>query len=344
MGKTKVAVLGATGLVGQRIISMLAKHPEFEVTEVCASERSEGKRYSEATDWKMPTPIPKNVGAMVVKPCAPQGINADVVLSALPADNAKDVEPAFANAGFPVSSNASTFRMDPLVPLIVPEINADHLGLIDQQKKKKGWDGFIITDPNCTTIGFSIPLSVVYANYGLDYCFMISMQALSGMGLPGLSFDLKDNVLPFIKNEEGKVETEIKKILGEFKGDKIKDAQFSMYSACNRVNVTDGHLEAVFCRTREVVDLSELKNALANLRPANTFTSPKHPVVIREEEDRPQPKLDRDTENGMAVTVGRLRQYEDTMVRFHVLSHNAIRGAAGAAIVNAELLKKNKYV
>jgi aspartate-semialdehyde dehydrogenase len=344
MTKKKVAILGATGLVGQRMISLLYNHPQFEISAVCASERSIGKRYKEVTEWRMPVPIPPAVGDMVVKPCEPKGVDADIVLSSLPAQNALEIEPMFAKEGYPVDSKASSFRMEDDVPLIVPEINADHLGLIDIQKKKRKWDGFIVTDPNCTTIGFSLPLAVIYRTYGLDYSFMTSMQALSGMGLPGYSFDLRDNVIPFIKGEEEKVEKEILKILGKFNGKEIEKANFSMFASCNRVNVIDGHLESLFCKTRQVVDLAELKDLLSKMPAVNTPTSPKHPIIVRPEEDRPQPKLDRDAEKGMAVTVGRLKQYDETLIRFHVLSHNAIRGAAGAGVVDAELLVQKKYV
>ncbi|MBM2831977.1 MAG: aspartate semialdehyde dehydrogenase, partial [Dehalococcoidia bacterium] len=347
MSPIKVGVLGATGMVGQRLVQLLDRHPWFIVTELAASERSSGKTYAGAMQgrWKLTTPIPEAMARLTVKECAP-GLDCQMVFSALDADVAGPIEMAFAKAGYVVSSNARNYRMEPDVPLIIPEVNADHLGLIPQQKKNRGWKGFIVTDPNCTTIMLTLALKPL-ARFGLRTVMMTSMQALSGAGYPGVaSLDSVDNVIPYIGGEEDKVESETLKLLGQIKDGKVEPAAIGVSAQCNRVNVTDGHTECVSVKLDQKVSRDDLARAIEEFNPLKGLglpTAPSPPLILRPETDRPQPRLDRDLGKGMTVSVGRLRPCPVLDYKFVVMGHNTIRGAAGAAILNAELMKARGY-
>lgn len=341
----KVAVLGATGMVGQKFIQLLENHPWFEITGLIASEKRVGKIYGEEVNWLVSENIPEKVKDMEMLPMDPKHVDADIVFSALPADIARDVEPKFAEEGFLVASNASAFRMEPDVPLVIPEVNADHLGLIEVQKRNRGWDGFIVTNPNCTTIMLVLTLKPLM-DIGLERVKVASMQALSGAGYPGVpSLSIVENIIPFIRGEEDKVETEPLKLLGKFNGNSIDFAGIKVSASCHRVPVIDGHLEAVFAEFDSDVSVDDVKNAFKSLKPIDGLpTSPEEVIVVREEPDRPQPRLDRDAGNGMSVVVGRIRKDGDNGIKYILLGHNTVRGAAGASILNAELMVKEKLI
>ena len=341
--KRRVGILGATGTVGQRLIHMLRDHPHFEVTALAASDRSEGKPFADACSWKLPFEMPDAVKAIKLQPCNPP-LDCDLVIASLPSDIAVESEAAFAAAGYPVISNSSAFRMHEDVPLIVPEINPDHLGIIPSQQKKHGYDrGYMVTNPNCTTIGLVMALAPLQQRFGLEAVMMTSMQAISGAGYPGVaSMDIIDNVMPFIGGEEEKVEVEPQKIMGKLAGSKIEAAPFKVSAQCNRVPVQDGHLESVRVKLSRTASLEEVIDAFASFtglpQELKLPTAPARPIIVRSEKDRPQPRLDRDAENGMATVVGRIAQDTIFDFKFTLISHNTIRGAAGAALLNAELL------
>ena len=342
--KYKVAVLGATGMVGQKFIQLLENHPWFKVTALAASERRVGKIYSEEVDWIVSSDIPKNVVDMEMVALSPKDIDADIAFSALPSDVARKVEEEFAKAGFVVASNASAFRMVEDVPLVIPEVNPDHLGMIEIQKSRRGWDGFIVTNPNCTTIVLVISLKPLM-DLGLRNVRVATMQALSGAGFPGVSsLAITDNVIPFIRGEEDKVEEEPLKLLGKFDGEKIVPARISVSASCHRVPVIDGHTEAVWAEFDREVSVEDVKSAFKSLKSLDLPTSPERVIVVREEDDRPQPRLDRDEGNGMSVVVGRIRRDGKNSIKYIALGHNTVRGAAGASILNAELMIKEKYI
>jgi aspartate-semialdehyde dehydrogenase len=341
--KLRVGILGATGTVGQRFIQLLEDHPQFEVTALAASDRSQGKTYAEACKWRLPGEMPARVRSLMVEAPRPP-LDCDLVFSSLPGEMAREVEGDFARAGFPVISNSSAYRMDEDVPLLIPEINHEHLSLLKRQvaaRESKG--GFIVTNPNCSTVMLAMALAPLHARFGVEAVVATTMQALSGAGYPGVaSLDVNDNVLPFIENEEEKIETETLKILGRCVDLKIADAQMIVSAQCHRVNVTDGHLAAVRVKLSKPTELNELREAFASFtslpQELRLHSAPERPIILRDEADRPQPRLDRDAGNGMSITIGRIK--EDTVMdyRFVALSHNTIRGAAGAAILNAELL------
>ncbi len=341
--KKRVGILGATGLVGQRLVHMLRSHPYFELTALGASDRSEGKTYGEACKWKLPFEMPESIARMSVQTCSPP-LDCDIVVSSLPSDIAIEAEAAFAAAGYAVISNSSAYRMHEDVPLIVPEINPDHLDLIPFQKRKRGYDrGFMITNPNCTTIALVLALAPLAQRFGLEAVMVTSMQAISGAGYPGVaSIDITDNVMPQIDGEEEKVETEPQKILGRVADGKVEDASFKVSAQCNRVNVQDGHLASVRVKLRRPSTVEDVVDALASFRglpqELRLPTAPERPVVVRREKDRPQPRLDRDAENGMATVVGRISRDTIFDYKFTLIGHNTVRGAAGAALLNAELL------
>jgi len=278
-------------------------------------------------------------------PMDPKYCDADIVFSALPSDVAREVEPRFAKEGFVVASNASAYRMEEDVPLVIPEVNPDHLGLIEVQKRRRGWDGFIVTNPNCTTIILVLTLKPLM-DLGLKRVTVATMQALSGAGYPGVpSLAIMDNVIPYIKGEEEKVEREPLKILGRFDGERVIPADIKISASCHRVPVIDGHLEAVWVEFDRDVEVSEVVEAFKSLKPLKDLpTSPERVIVIRDEVDRPQPRLDRDAGGGMSVTVGRIKKVDSGMIRYLVLGHNTVRGAAGASILNAELMVKEGYI
>ena len=342
--KRKVAILGATGAVGQRYIQLLQGHPWFEVSVLAASEKSAGKKYKDAATWLMETEMPKEIAEMPVanidvKSCE-ETADFDLVFTSLPGDLAGPVENEF-GALYPVFSKASAHRMDKDVPLIVPEINPDHAALVKVQQKKRGWKGFITTDPNCSTIGLAITLAPL-AQFGIQQVMVTTMQALSGAGYPGVpSLDIIDNVVPFISGEEDKMETEALKILGTFDGDGIKFANFKMSASCNRVNVKDGHLESVFIKLADEPSLEEVEKAFTSFQGEpqrlRLPSAPEQPIILRHEKNRPQPRFDRDAGNGQSVVVGRLRKDPIMSIKYMCLSHNTVRGAAGGGILSAEL-------
>src|SRR5215207_8082597 len=342
MKKYRVGILGATGMVGQRFMQLLENHPQFQVTAVAASDRSQRKTYGDACTWRLNGEMPNVVRSLPVQPPTPP-LDCDLVFSSLPGDIARETEGSFADAGYPVISNSSAFRMDEDVPLLIPEVNHQHLDLLARQRTHYTSGGFIVTNPNCSTIMVALALAPLHATFGVSAVVATTLQALSGAGYPGVaSLDILDNVLPHISGEEEKIETETTKILGRFVNDRIEAAPMAVSAQCHRVNVADGHMAAVrvnFTRKPELAELREALNSFTSLpQELGLYSAPANPIVVREELDRPQPKLDRDAGNGMTITVGRLR--EDTVLdyRFVVLSHNTIRGAAGAAILNAELL------
>ena len=335
MSAVRVGILGATGTVGQRFVQMLQGHPDFRITALAASDRSQGKPYGEACVWRLPGEMPAAVRSLPVQAPAPP-LDCDVVFSSLPADVARDAEGAFAAAGYPVISNSSAYRMDAGVPLLIPEINADQLCLLDGRTGP----GFIVTNPNCSTIMVALALAPLHQRWGVTQVAVTTLQAISGAGYPGVaSMDITDNVIPFIASEEEKIERETCKILG---------APIVVSAQCHRVNVQDGHLGAVRVKLARPVNLAEVRQAFADFtgvpQQLGLRTAPERPIVVRDEPDRPQPRLDRDAGGGMSVTVGRLAKDAVLDFRFVALSHNTIRGAAGAAVLNAELLLAKGYL
>jgi len=341
--KLRVGILGATGVVGQRFIQLLEGHPRFEVTALAASGRSQGKTYAEDCSWRLPGEMPERVKMIVVESPAPR-LDCDFVFSSLPGEIAGEAEESFARAGFPVITNSSPHRMDPDVPLLIPEVNPEHLDLIPTQRAARGYErGYIVTNPNCSTIVIAMALAPLQRSFGVESCIATTMQAISGAGYPGVaSLDITDNVLPFIGGEEEKIESETVKILGRCDGKTIVDAEMKISAQCNRVNVIDGHLAAVRVKLSQSASLDQVREALAAFtsvpQELKLYSAPAKPIIVRDEVDRPQPRLDRDAGLGMSVTVGRIARDNVLDYRFVALGHNTIRGAAGAAILNAELL------
>ena len=339
--KHKIGILGATGMVGQRFIQLLENHPWFQITWLAASDRSSGKTYEDAAKWRLDTPCPERIANMMISPAEPEGA-PKIIFAALDTDIARELEPRFANAGCAVVSNSSAFRMHPNVPLVIPEVNAGHLHLIEDQSWRKHSGGYIVTNPNCSAIGLVMALKPIQERFGIEQIFVTTMQAVSGAGYPGVpSMDILGNVVPFIKNEEQKMEEETLKLLGRLQGEQIVPLPARMSAHCNRVAVEDGHTESVSIKLGRSATREELLSAWAEFRPLagqDLPTAPAQPVEWIAAEDRPQPRLDKNRGNGMAASVGRLRPCGLLDWKFTVLSHNTIRGAAGAAIVNAELL------
>ena len=347
--KLRIGILGATGVVGQRFVQLLENHPQFEITALAASDRSQGKTYAEACTWRLPGEMPDGVRQIVVQPPAPP-LDCDVVFSSLPGEIATDAEPEFARAGFPVISNSSSHRMAPDVPLLIPEVNPHHLELIEAQRTNREYNrGFIVTNPNCSAIAIVMALAPLHEKFRVTECVVTTMQALSGAGYPGVaSLDATDNVIPFIGGEDEKVEIETRKILGDVSQGTIIDADMNVSAQCNRVNVTDGHMASIRVKLARSASLDEVRDALASFtaepQRLKLHSAPARPVIVRDELDRPQPRLDRDAGNGMSVTVGRIARDNVLDYRFVALGHNTIRGAAGAAILNAELLAAKEYL
>ncbi|MHB1857267.1 MAG: aspartate-semialdehyde dehydrogenase [Acidobacteriaceae bacterium] len=345
-----IGILGATGMVGQRFIQLLENHPWFRVTWLAASDRSSGKPYADAVRWKLDTPIPPSVAKLPVSPATPeQNPNGvpEIIFAALDTDIARDLEPRFAAAGCAVISNSSAFRMQADVPLVIPEVNADHLALIPQQNWNapgKGVQkrGYIVTNPNCSAIGLVLALKPLAERFGLRSVFVSTMQAVSGAGYPGVpSLDILGNVVPFIRNEEEKLEAETRRLLGKLENSQVTPLDARVSAHCNRVAVEDGHTESVSIELASKPTREEILAAWREFQPLrahNLPTAPEQPVEYNPAEDRPQPRLDRMRGRGMAATVGRLRPCSLLDWKFTVLSHNTIRGAAGAALLNAELL------
>lgn len=347
--KQAVAVLGATGAVGQRFVELLDGHPWFEVTEVVASDRSAGRVYGDAVSWKISAGPPAAVERLVLRGLDDR-LDSRIVFSALPSDVAGPIEERLAAAGHAVFSNASNHRMDADVPLMIPEVNPDHAAMIHHQRRRRGWrDGLLVTNPNCTTIHLTLALKPLCDAFGLRAMIVTTLQALSGAGYPGVaSLDAVDNVFPYIGGEEQKVATEPRKLLGTLQGERFVDADFAVSATCTRVAVRDGHTEAVSLALRRPAAIDEVAAALAEFRArpqqVGLPSAPARPIVVLTQPDRPQPILDRLTERGMATVIGRLRPCPVLDYAFVLLGHNTIRGAAGASILNAELLKVDGYL
>ncbi len=351
MKRRKVAILAATGAVGQRFVQLLENHPWFEISVLAASERSAGKKYRDACSWHMETEMPKEIGEMTVVNTNLKSVkeagDVDFIFSALPGSVAGPIEETFASE-FPVLSKASAHRMDEDVPLLIPEVNPEQLKLIPIQKRKRGWSGFISTDPNCSTIQMVMTLKPLM-KFGLKRVVVTTMQALSGAGYPGVaSLDIIDNVVPYIAKEEEKLETEAKKILGIFENDKIKPADIAISASCNRVNVKDGHLEVIYVDLEEKPSVEEVKEAFRSFtgipQKLKLPSAPEKPIIVRNEIDRPQPRFDRNAGKGMSVVVGRIREDPVMTIKYLCLGHNTIRGAAGAGILSAELMVAQGYL
>jgi len=340
--KIKVGVLGATGAVGQKFVRLLTNHPWFELTEVAASQRSIGKTYGEATPWFQDVPLPERISQLPVKECRP-GLDCRIVFCGLDAAVAGKVEEDFAAAGYAVFSNSRNHRLDEDVPLLIPELNSDHLELVEIQKKKRGWPGFIVTNSNCTAMILAMALGPLHQRFHVEKVFVVTMQAISGAGYPGVaSLDILGNVIPFISGEEEKIELETRKILGVLAGERVQLANFVISAQTNRVPVEEGHTECVSVKLKKQASVDEIRERLTTFRALpqelKLPSAPTQPIVEMPEPDRPQPKRDVMLANGMATIVGRIRPCPILDFRFVILGHNTIRGAAGASILNAELL------
>ena len=342
MSKIEVGILGATGMVGQHFIKFLDGHPLFELTWLGASERSAGKRYREAAKWNLAGAAPDAIAGKTVSEAKPGGNAPKLVFSAMDASVATEIEQAFAAAGHLVVSNSKNHRMDRDVPLIVPEVNADHLQLAADQRKTRGWKGMIVTNPNCSTIVLTVALAPL-KQFGITRIITTTMQAVSGAGYPGVpSMDILGNVIPYIGGEEEKIQQETQKILGDFAGDHIEPLAAKVSAHCNRVAVVDGHTITVSVEFSSSPSEADLRHALETFsgvpQQRNLPSAPDRPVIYMPEADRPQPRKDAEREHGMATFVGRLRPCPVFDWKFVALSHNTVRGAAGAAVLNAELM------
>jgi aspartate-semialdehyde dehydrogenase len=339
--KYPIGILGATGMVGQRFIQLLENHPWFEITWLAASDRSSGKKYGDAARWRLEFPLPERIARMTVSPADP-GAAPKIIFAALDSDIALEMEPKFAAAGCAVVSNSSAFRMHANVPLVIPEVNADHLHLIEEQPSRRESGGYMVTNPNCSAIGLVVALKPLQERFGIEQIFVSTMQAVSGAGYPGVpSMDILGNVIPYIKSEEEKMEAETLKLLGKLEAHGVKPLAARMSAHCNRVAVEDGHTESVSIKFSKKATREDILAAWSEFRPLagqHLPMAPEQPVEFAPQDDRPQPRLDRNRGRGMGVTVGRLRPCTLLDWKFTVLSHNTIRGAAGAAILNAELL------
>lgn len=343
--------MGATGMVGQRFIRGLENHPYFEIGCLAASERSEGKTYKDAAKWYLTGDIPEDIAKMKVTGMDTKIIkehNIDVVFSSIPSEVAREVEGAFAK-DVPVFSNTKTYRMDDDIPLVIAEVNPQQYDLIPIQRKNRGWKGYIVTNGNCSTIGLVLPLKPIMDSFGLEWINVSTMQALSGAGYDGVpSMAIVDNVIPNIKGEEEKVEIETVKFLGKVNKGKVDYADIEVFASCNRVQSMDGHMKDIFVGTKEDFDVEDVVEAFKSFKglpqELKLPTAPNPAIIVRDEWDRPQPRLDRDAGKGMAVTVGQIRKKRDRKLKFEALSHNTIRGAAGASILNAELAVSKKLL
>jgi aspartate-semialdehyde dehydrogenase len=351
-GRISVGLLGATGVVGQRYVEMLESHPRFEL-DVVVGRSSVGKPYGEATRWLLPRPLPRKASNLVVRGAVPASVaDCDLVFSALPSEAAQGIEPLFAEAGKAVVSEASAHRMEPDVPLLVPEVNGDHLGLLESQRRNRRWAKGLVTTPNCTVTGLSIVLKALADVFPVKKVVVTTMQAVSGAGYPGVpSLLILENVIPYIRDEEEKVERESRKILGTIEGGSLIPLDLPIAVSCNRVPTLDGHLETLYCEFDRAVTPNEVESQLSGFRGEpqrlGLHTSPQAPIVVKKEEDRPQPRLDRlaGTVPGMSVVVGRVRRgIDDRSIRLTLLSHNTIRGAAGNTILTAELMLEKGYL
>jgi aspartate-semialdehyde dehydrogenase len=342
--KIKTGILGCTGAVGQKLIALLSNHSEFEITDIAASESSAGKTYDTAANWKESTPIPEKIKKMIIKKCEP-GPEAKILFSGLDSSVAGKIEADFAKAGYIVVSNSKNHRMEEDVPLIIPEINFEHFKLIGTQKNRWGSGGFIVTNPNCSTIALAISLYPVYKEFGLTKVLVTTMQAISGAGYPGVpSLDILGNIVPHIIDEEEKVQTEILKIFGTLEKEKITFADFNISASCNRVPVRDGHTLSVSFKTKTKANKEDIIKSFGKINNFGYNFSPEKVIEYTDDPFRPQPLLDANLDKGMRVTVGNLRKCNVLDWKFTALGHNTIRGAAGAAILNAEWLIHNGYM
>lgn len=346
--KIPVAILGATGTVGQRFIQLLENHPWFEITVVAGSERSRGQVYKDIVNWLLPSDLPAHVGDLVIQPIEPN-LPVKLVFSALPTKYALELEPKFAAAGYVVVSNAAAFRQTADIPLLIPEINAHHLSLIEQQQSNRGWDGFIVTSPNCSTTGIALPLQPLDDEFGVETIFTTTMQAISGAGYPGVAaFDITNNLYPYIQGEEEKIETETKILLGDVgkEGKELHTLNISAQS--NRVNIIDGHTASISLKLKSQTSEEEILKVWnefnANASKNKLPSSPESILEVLAPVGRPQPRLDVDRGEGMTVSVGQLRKCPVLDFKITTLVHNTVRGAAGGAILNAELLVNNGLV
>jgi aspartate-semialdehyde dehydrogenase len=342
MKKIPVAILGATGSVGQRFVEMLVNHPYFEIVALTGSERSAGKPYGQGCHWVLSGSVPEQVRNLVVQPTSTE-IPGQVAFSALPAPIAREWEPKLAAAGYAVCSNASALRQTVGVPLLIPEINYDHLDMIPLQHSELGWKGLAVTSPNCTTNGIAMTLKPLDEAFGVEAVFVSTMQAISGAGYPGLaSMDIQDNVIPFINGEEEKIQTETNLLLGKMQAGRRVNAQIQVSAHANRVAVFDGHTIAMSIKFRQKPSVEDAIRVLENFRGPKEVqqmpTAPERPVLVRKEPDRPQPRRDRDAGAGMSVSVGRIRPDSIFDLRLVTVVHNTVRGAAGGSVLNAELL------
>lgn len=345
-----VAILGATGSVGQRFVQLLADHPWFRVAELIGSDRSAGQRYEDACDWRISDAPPAEAAELVVQ-SLDQPVKSRVVFSSLPGGLAERVETALASEGKRVFTNARDLRMEPDVPVIIPEVNPEHAAAIDAQRRRRGWrDGLVVANPNCSTMHLVLALKPIWDAFGIEQALVTTLQAASGAGYPGVSsLDLNDNVVPYIGGEEEKIETETLKLLGAYDDNGFHNAPIKISAHCNRVGVRDGHLETVSLKLGNgSASVDEVAEVLANFRgrpqELGLPSAPERPIVVRAQQDRPQPNLDRNIEKGMASVVGRIRPCNVFDVRFVVLGHNTIRGAAGGSILNAELFYRDGYL
>jgi len=334
----EVAILGATGIVGQRFVSLLSKHPFFKIKELCASENKKGKLYGDIVDWLIDEELDEEIKNIKLKSIQDK-IESKIVFSALPKEVSYEIEEELSKKGYYVFSNSSSHRYDKYVPILVPEVNLEHVESIKFQNKT----GFIVTNPNCTTTGIVIPLKPIKENFGIRKVLSISMQAISGAGINGLpSMKILNNVIPYIENEEEKIEIELRKILGEFSKDGFKPGDFDVEARCNRIPIRDGHMIVNFVETNEKVDLDYLIKIFDEFesepQKLNLPTSPKKPIRVLLENDRPQPTVDLNVDKGMAISIGRIKKSSFFSFTFTSLVHNTIRGAAGGSVLNAEIL------
>ncbi len=352
MTKLRAALLGSTGAVGQRYLTMLSRHPSIEL-DVLMGGDSAGRTYSEATRWLASEDIPEGFAERKILPAEPRSAaGCDVVFSALPADAASTVEPKFAQAGFTVISEASAHRLGADIPLMIPEVNPDHLGLLASQKKNRGWSGSLVTTPNCTVTGLAMVLKPLADRFALRRAIVTTMQAVSGAGFPGVpSMLITENVVPYIRDEEEKVADESRKILGAREDGSVRSAGVQIAISCNRVPVIDGHVETVYAELGKDLEPEDAVDCLSGFRGApqqlGLPSAPERPIIVRPEPDRPQPRLDRLSGSvpGMSVVVGRVRRgIGSDSIQLTLLSHNTIRGAAGTAILTAELMQGKGYL
>ncbi|MCA9921667.1 MAG: aspartate-semialdehyde dehydrogenase [Anaerolineales bacterium] len=346
--KIPVGILAATGSVGQRFIMHLVDHPWFEIAALTGSERTVGRPFSEGVNWLLDGDVPESVANMIVQPTEPN-LDVQIVFSALPSGDARELEPQFAKAGYIVLTNASPYRMDPYVPLLIPEVNPNHTGMIPHQQKAYGWAGYIIANANCSTTSIVLPLKILHETAGVESAVVVTMQAISGAGYPGVpSLDIMDNIIPHIGGEDGKLESEPRKLCGTYADGAFQFADFAVSAQANRVPVIDGHLGSVSVKLRQKMSAEDAIALFKNWQPPKILrdmpTMPEQVLIYRPEENRPQPRLDRSAGNGLAWTVGKVRECPVNDIRFLAIAHNTLRGAASGSVLNAELLVKQGFI